>query len=45
MTKLLFNLDEDVSERHNVGYRNPSVLDQLEKELHLWEADIDDPTN
>lgn len=41
MSRLLFNLDEDVSERHNVGNRNPSVLDQLEKELHLWEADVD----
>lgn len=42
MTRLLFNIEEDVSERHNLAHQYPDVLDRLLQELTHWETDIAD---
>lgn len=39
-SKLLFNLDEDPSERYDVGYKFPSVKDNLIDKLELWKKEI-----
>jgi len=39
-SKLLFNLDEDPSERKDLGYRFPSVKDRLIKKLELWKEQM-----
>lgn len=38
---LLFNLEADIGERVNVGYRHPDVLARLKDSLKAWEAEID----
>ncbi len=39
-SKLLFNLDEDPGERHDVGYNYPSIKDRLINELEQWKKTI-----
>lgn len=39
--EMLFDLDTDVSERHDVQYRHPEVLAQLRERLAAWEAEMD----
>ena len=38
---LLFDLEKDAGERHDVGYRNQDVLKQMRDLLRAWEADVD----
>ena len=38
---LLFNLEADIGERHNLGYQHPAVLKDLKAKLAAWEAEID----
>ena len=38
---LLFDLEADIGERVNLGYRHPEVLARLKKSLAAWEAEMD----
>ncbi|WP_395741773.1 sulfatase [Prosthecobacter sp.] len=38
---LLFNLDDDISERTDLGYQHPDILADLKSKLKTWEAEID----
>jgi len=38
---LLFDLEADIGERINLGYRHPEVLARLKDKLKAWEAEID----
>ncbi|MCI0640231.1 MAG: sulfatase-like hydrolase/transferase [Gemmataceae bacterium] len=40
MIELLFDLENDVSERHNLAYRRPEIVTQLRRLLADWEADL-----
>lgn len=37
---LLFNLAEDVGERHDVGYAHPEILSELRALVEHWEKDL-----
>jgi arylsulfatase A-like enzyme len=39
--ELLFDLENDISERNNVAYEHPDVLADLRQRLDAWEADVD----
>jgi arylsulfatase A-like enzyme len=39
--ELLFDLENDVSERNNVAYEHPEILADLRQRLDVWEADVD----
>jgi arylsulfatase A-like enzyme len=39
--ELLINLKDDISERHDLGYRHPDVLADLKRRLKLWEDEMD----
>ncbi len=38
---LLFNLKEDIGERHNLGYQHPAILEDLKQRLKAWEQEMD----
>ncbi len=38
---LLFNLDNDIGERIDLGYQHPDILADLKAKLKAWEAEID----
>jgi arylsulfatase A len=38
---LLFNLDEDISERRNLAIHHPDIVRDLQKRLAAWEAEMD----
>ena len=38
---LLFDLESDVSERHNLGFEHPEVLHELKAKLKVWESEMD----
>jgi arylsulfatase A-like enzyme len=38
---LLFNLDQDISERTDLGYQYPKILEDLKSKLKVWEAEMD----
>lgn len=38
---LLFDLNADIGERVNLGYRHPDVLSRLKQALKEWEAEMD----
>jgi arylsulfatase A len=38
---LLFDLSADISERTNLGYQHPEILEDLKSKLKIWEAEID----
>jgi arylsulfatase A-like enzyme len=38
---LLFDLDADIGERHNLGYQHLDVLHDLKAKLKAWEAEMD----
>ena len=38
---LLYDLESDIGERTNLGYRHPEVLGRLKKNLAAWEAEMD----
>jgi arylsulfatase A-like enzyme len=38
---LLFDLEADISEHTNLGYRHPAVLARLKSALAAWEAEMD----
>ncbi|WP_395733927.1 sulfatase [Prosthecobacter sp.] len=38
---LLFNLDDDISERTDLGYQHPEILADLKAKLKTWESEID----
>jgi arylsulfatase A len=38
---LLYDLEADIGERTNLGYRHPEVLARLKKSLADWEAEMD----
>lgn len=40
--ELLFDLDADIGERHNLGYRYPDILHDLKAKLQRWEQEMDD---
>ncbi len=40
---LLFDLEEDVSERRNVAIHHPDVMRDLRRRLAAWEAEVDAP--
>ena len=37
-TQFLFDLDDDISERNNLFYKNPDVVNRLRKDLRAWQA-------
>lgn len=37
-TQFLFDLDDDISERNNLFYKNPDVVNRLRKDLSAWQA-------
>ncbi len=37
---MLFNLENDVGERQDLGYRHPEILIDLERRLAEWEAEL-----
>ena len=39
-SRQLYNLDEDVSERYDVGYQFPSVKDRLENKIERWKEEL-----
>jgi arylsulfatase A-like enzyme len=39
--ELLFDLENDISERDNVAYAHPDILADLRRRLDAWEADVD----
>ena len=41
MIELLFDLDQDVAQRHNLNYRHPEVVARLRNSLAAWEAEMD----
>jgi arylsulfatase A len=41
--EMLFDLQEDLSERRDVSYRNPSVFSDLKRRLADWENDLAKP--
>lgn len=41
MIELLFDLEKDVSQRHNLNYRNPEVVARLRRAMEAWEAEMD----
>jgi arylsulfatase A-like enzyme len=38
---LLFNLQDDLSERRDLGYRRPDILNDLQARLKAWEDEMD----
>lgn len=38
---LLFDLDTDIGERHNLGYQHLDILHDLKAKLKAWEAEMD----
>ncbi|MCB1275456.1 sulfatase [Prosthecobacter sp.] len=38
---LLFDLEADISERTDLGYQHPDILQDLKAKLKAWEAEID----
>lgn len=38
---LLFDLEADIGERTNLGYQHPDIVEDLQKRLKAWEAEID----
>jgi arylsulfatase A-like enzyme len=38
---LLFNLDDDIGERNDLGYQHPEILEDLKAKLKTWEDEID----
>jgi arylsulfatase A-like enzyme len=38
---LLFNLQEDIGERTDLGYQHPEILEDLKSKLKAWEAEMD----
>jgi arylsulfatase A len=40
MVDMLFDLEKDISERRDLGYRHPDVVRKLKKLLADWEADL-----
>jgi hypothetical protein len=37
---LLFDLEADVGERHDLGYQHPEIIVELRAELARWEAEM-----
>ncbi len=37
---LLFDLETDLGERTDLGYRHPEILADLKRRLAAWEADM-----
>ena len=37
---MLFDLENDIGERVDLGYRNPDVLHDLQRRLAEWEAEL-----
>ena len=42
-TVMLFDLETDIGERDNLAYRRPEKLEELQKALATWEADLRRP--
>jgi hypothetical protein len=38
---LLFDLDADVGERHDLGYQHLDILHDLKAKLKAWETEMD----
>jgi arylsulfatase A-like enzyme len=38
---LLFNLNDDISERRDLGYRHPEITADLKARLKAWEEEMD----
>jgi arylsulfatase A-like enzyme len=38
---LLFNLNDDIGERHDLGYQNQSIVAELKARLKAWEEEMD----
>jgi arylsulfatase A-like enzyme len=38
---LLFNLNDDIGERNDLGYQHPEILEDLKARLKTWEDEID----
>jgi arylsulfatase A-like enzyme len=41
--EFLFNLEEDKSELNNVAHKHPDLVQQLKKQILLWEQGLKDP--
>ncbi|HEY2573527.1 MAG TPA: sulfatase-like hydrolase/transferase [Verrucomicrobiaceae bacterium] len=39
--EMLFDLENDLAERHDLGYRHPEILHALKDKLKTWEAEMD----
>jgi hypothetical protein len=42
-TNLLFNIKNDKEERHNLYDQQPQIVQELLKDLDMWEADLVKP--
>ena len=40
MVPMLFNLKDDIGERTDLGFENPSIMAQLKELLSRWEAEL-----
>ena len=40
-TEMLFDLEEDIGERHNLAYQRPKLLKELQAALTEWELSVD----
>jgi arylsulfatase A-like enzyme len=42
-THMLFDMEKDISERHNLAYENPELIKKLRAELGEWESKLPVP--
>ena len=42
-TEMLFDLETDIGERDNLAYRRPEKLEELQRALATWEAELEKP--
>jgi hypothetical protein len=40
-TELVFNLEQDISERHDLRYQHPDLVDEMRELLKQWEQEMD----
>ncbi len=39
--EMLFDLDKDVAQRHNLNFRHPEIVERLRRAHEAWEAEMD----
>jgi arylsulfatase A-like enzyme len=43
-TPELYNLDQDLSEKHNIATQYPEIISELQKQLDKWDSQLIEPT-